>query len=297
MTHPNPRFDAEHYRPFLAKYVAWLEKEDFHDARHWCARLRSNDPAQIEAAISEAVAWDWLRCRVDKIDRVRTGRTRTPDFRCTKNGRTFFVEVTNISLERMTRLCGLEHADHSSGFRTVPQPDGGIQNEIAGKVQQGAFASAPYVVLVTTLHDHGSRRMQDDLVIEWVLTSRPALGMTFDPSASDANGGVFQFVDFDRAAFQLSGSVVPARRTVSAAVFGPFGRVAELMTRRRWEAQGLVRRMDPRLALADIRARGILHPDALHPFAPELLDDVNFCSFKNWPPRQTVEVQWSHALG
>ena len=80
-----------HWRAVVSKYAEWIDAADFHAAKHWCERLGGKDKATLEGAVAEAIAWEWLRHRVDHVALGGASGQRAPDFFCAVN------EATSLS--------------------------------------------------------------------------------------------------------------------------------------------------------------------------------------------------------
>jgi hypothetical protein len=272
----HPQLEAEHFRRWLAPYAVFLDEELEPTFRQWIGRLTSDEPDQIESAVAEAVAWDWLRCRVDAVQVVPTDGAPAPDFHCRVGSREFFVEVRNVAISTMTKWCGLPHGDRLDGCRWLPIPARQLHQAILGKAKQGAELKAPYLVMLTTLHDHGSRRLLDKFIVESLLTSRPMLAARVHVGESQMVEPVHSIVDFEHSVVTRSGSTNVARTMISGALLAPFGLLPAPATVRR-----------PFLGIC-----GILHPSPQHPFDPRILDDVAFCRFRHWPPGRSASLMW-----
>lgn len=262
--------DLRRWAPSIEAYAEWIDRADFTRAAEWCHRLRSADGA--EGAVAEAVAWDWLIHRVDKLEATATTNDKTADFECHQAGTSFYVEVTNISRHTMTTDTHLEDSA-TNPYRAEPRrytpPFDRLRQSILRKVKKGESSRCPYLVLVTTLHGQGSRCMQDSRVVEAVLHSQTSICGRID-SRGDAIGQPVIATDLKRSAFTATQAVTSVRHCVSGALFGPFG-----------------------LYPKGVDVFGLLHPEPLHAFSPTLLPDVRFCRFAQWPPSSgRVDVEW-----
>ncbi len=169
--------DLKPWGPAIQAYLKWIEPRDITIARRWCNRLHSADSAQVEASLGEAVAWDYLKCRVDAIDLWEDASVGGPDFRCTQNGNRFIVEITNLSRETVTRVTGL---DNLPGFKNYQNLTARIKSEVSAKAAQCAGLSVPAVVFVTTFHRDATIHCVCRDHVSQLLTSRTGVSGDYD---------------------------------------------------------------------------------------------------------------------
>lgn len=250
----NADFEPNHR--VLDAFVRWLEQGRFDQqhARNW-AKLYHADP---EAAMCEATFWAVLSdCGVDvEPNADLIGAKQAPDFRCHRNGRAFYVEVTCIRVETATR---------ESGLKSEPQPGEGaspyrhlndlIFQECVNKTRQCSNLDAPCVLAVGTFHHRGSILGIRKTFMEWLLTGEASIGWEFDPHLGMCVGEPYQVTSFRSAAFtRLSpiAGIESRRQPISALLVGGFG-------------------CDPPQVL------GLLHPNPVREFPAALLDRIPFC--------------------
>lgn len=186
----------------------------------WSKNLQSDEEAVSEGAIAEAIAWDYLKHRIDRIRSAETSDSEpSPDFLCEMDGREFYVEVTNISRERATEITGLaDDVDlSSSGPRFYREWSSEVKREIIAKARQGTGLDKPYVVMVCTLHKQASALLCSRPHVENILHSRTHL-QGFIDSEGEPVGDIQHVADLRHAAFTQKGSTEPARRHVSGAL-------------------------------------------------------------------------------
>jgi hypothetical protein len=85
----------------------------------------------------------------------------------------------------------------------------------------------------------------------------------------DPVGEPYVATDFATAAFRRSKALDAARQNVPGVLIGGFG------------------------TFPHVGVLGLTHPEAVRPFAPDLLRGVPFCRFRTWPPGPTVAVEWT----
>lgn len=250
----------------ISPYADWLKELEPEAARHWDLRLNSPDLGSVEGAVAEAVAWDFL---VHRVDRIAPGKLSTggPDFRCESAGRTFHVEVTNLSRSAVVERTGL--AEDLDGWRHYGDLTGLIKSEVSKKAAQGRNLGVPYLVFVTTLHWTASVICVDRAHVAHVLHSTTAISGDFDPDQGEVVGPLRQVTRMELSAFTNRFSADPARRNVSGVLVGGFG------------------------TYPDVRVLGVSHPDPVHPFESSILQDVPFFEFEVWPPDPRIVTRWT----
>lgn len=262
-----PIQDFSLWAPSLDAYARWFDRECPEAARKWALDLTRGSADQVEAAIAEAIAWDWLSHRAVVHSAFRPDR-KSPDFECSANGKLFFVEIKNISKAAMTAQTGMPDAAPFSGFYRSPADR--LHGEILGSLGQGLQLGCSYVVIVSTLHGNAARLLADRHVVESVLHSQEFLSAPYDSRLGVEIGRLGSVVDFRRAAFTQSRTFNPKRQRISGALFGPFGRYPNVKN-----------------------LLGIINPTAEFPLNPIPLADAVVASFGTWPPQDEVALRWS----
>lgn len=259
--------DIRRWAESVGPYAEWLNQNDFSAARQWFLRLRSNDPALVEGAVAEAVAWSFL---VRKVDCITPGNLSTggPDFRCESAGGAFYVEVTNLSRSVVTERTHLSE-ELANGWRHYGDLTGLIKREVSGKAPQGRHLGVPYLVFATTLHMQASIVCVSRAHVAHVLHSTTAISGDFDPDRGEVRGPLREITRMELSTFTRAFTVDPARRNVSGVLVGGFG------------------------TYPDVRVLGVRHPDPVHTFDPDLLEGVPFFEFALWPPDPRVMTRWT----
>ncbi len=68
---PMPPTDLSRWSPSITQYADWLVADSRVDAKEWEHRINSRDLPKVEGAVAEALAWDYIGNRVDRIRRFR----------------------------------------------------------------------------------------------------------------------------------------------------------------------------------------------------------------------------------
>jgi len=268
---PMPPTDLSRWSPSITQYADWLVADSRVDAKEWEHRINSRDLPKVEGAVAEALAWDYIGNRVDRIRRFRptVAAKRCPDFVCSSGGQEFVLEVTNLSRAHVSKITGLDDPiRHDRGAKNYAPWDRHLKGVLTDKAGQGSALDQPYVVFITTLHIEASVILCSRPHVEMILHSRPHL-RSFVDFERDVVGEVENVTDLATAAFTKKHSTEPARRHVSAMLVGGFG------------------------AYPDVRVFGLLHPEAIRPLQPGAIHETPFCYWREWPPREEIEVGWT----
>lgn len=260
--------DKQTWQPSLASYATWLDGQSPDSLRLWIARLESNDDAQAEGAIAEAVVLDYLAIRTDTVRLADIPGKGGPDFFFNEDDRSFYVEVTNISIEKATAVTSL--STELGSFQNYNNLNLQVKEEVLKKAGQFSSLDRPLVVVVSTLHPIASQLCVSKGHVEQLLYGRKAIAGKYNSEKGEVEGDLFQLATMDHSGFTRKDSLEVARRNVSAIVVGGFGCV-------------------PPTA----KVRGILHPDPVRPFNPSWIDDLPFLRFKEWPLSNKIVTEWT----
>ena len=173
----------------LRLYVKWIEQHREHHAKTWAHRYK-NDP---EAAMCEAMFWGVLQdCDVDVEPGEAPADTRRfPDFRCHKDGKCFYVEVTCLRIDRVANHTGLVHGPSSGGAQSYSNLNSAIFNEVRQKTPQCANLDAPTLVAVGTFHFPASSICVQKHHIENLLTGDSLISWPVDTQTGGMVGKPF----------------------------------------------------------------------------------------------------------
>ncbi|MBN1912151.1 MAG: hypothetical protein JW818_20695 [Pirellulales bacterium] len=245
----------------LRLFVKWIEQfEGGHD-RRWAHRYK-NDP---EAAMCEAMFWGVLKdcgVTVEPVD--------PPDFKCQKNGDVFYVEVTCLRIDSVTRHTTLADTPTKGGPQHYGNLNSAIFNEVKQKTPQCAGLDGPALVAVGTFHFHASAICIQKHHIENLLTGDSMISWLVDPKTGGMVGEPYLSTQLKSAAFLKpmgSSDVAEARQPVSGVLVGGFG-------------------CKPPNVL------GLLHPYANRPFHRQMLDQIDFCQLLRDDTKHTLATKW-----
>jgi hypothetical protein len=231
-------------------YENWLRGFDARYLKKWRERITDSP----EASMCEATFWNSILkwgISIEPNEDLDTS-TKRPDFRCQIGDNVFFVEVSCLEIEKTTELTGLPHVPDR--FRCYATLNEAIRRKCKGKVEQCAAASAPTILAIGTFHFQASVLCFDPPKLTDVLLGESRISLDFDPNSERAVGPARVIHHVPRSAFiraREDRTLEPARRAISAILLGGFGCVPHTIV-------------------------GLLHPDAVFPFDPSWLKQVDF---------------------
>lgn len=261
--------DLDTWRPTIVAYRNWLAAVSPKTERRFLNILSRGEEPQIEAAVSEAIAWDYLTSRSQAVSLAEDPDSGGPDFKLTTAAGDIVVEVTNISIAAMTEATSLPHKPDYRA-RSYKLPTGRIKKAVMDKAAQMDRIESPQIVLVSTLHFQASAICFTRRHAVEILLSGRGFAWQVDEESKSPDSQVELTADMKDACFTKRHSTDSCRQNVSAVVLGGFG-------------------LTPPAA----NVLGALNPDALRPLDQSAFG-IPYCRFRRWPPDPApVEVEWT----
>jgi hypothetical protein len=253
------------YSQLIDEHHKWLAGFGAERLRQWDNLLNGN----IEAALCEAATRKLLvehGCDVEPFEDPSSGGV---DFKCSKNGNTFYVEATCITKEVASDKSGLTESNKGSYYRFLTET---IWQELSNKTPQCSGLNAPCIVVIGTFHFQAGGRCFRDLGAADLLTGKTYITQRIDTKLGKAVGDPYQSSKLESAAFIRPDKNSPnffehARCPISAVLLCNF-------------------------ATEPAKATGILHPEPNNPFNRDLLSDIKFCKLGGSYKNGSLEVEW-----
>jgi hypothetical protein len=239
----------------VAEHRTWLADFDGRNRKSWEKEF-CKDP---EAALCEAAVRDVMQGFGYAVEPVAdlegqrgTGAVQRPDFRCSKGADAFYVEVANISIAKATEHTSLPHPEQLGTLQAFGMLTKAVFDKATGKAAQRA-QDLPTLLAVGTFHTAASRRSMGRFCANSLLTGVPMITWDVDTTTGDSVGETYQSTNLQYASFIKPGgySIVNARTSISGILLCGFGALPPPII-------------------------GILHPEAVRPFRPELLPRIPF---------------------
>lgn len=256
---PAPELVAEHRQ--------WLGRFDPRRGKQWDDMLQA-DP---EAAMSEARVRLLLEQNGNQVEPNQdlNDRGKSPDFICRRDGKTFYVEATSISIASATDKTGLAHIPVPRKAQSYAPLNNAIFAECCNKTPQCAGLAHPCLVVVCTFHYQASVLCVRDDHLSGLLTGEPLITWDMDLRVGRAVGDPYQSTQLRSATFLKpdDGQPVWARLPISGVLVCGFG-------------------CDPPSVL------GVLHPEPKHPFDPTLLPSVRMGQVTVDREASMLSIRW-----
>jgi len=257
------------YTNLLDEHRVWLKGFDKRYSTKWENLLNKNC---CEAAICEAATRKLLSEQEVSVKPNENLATGGPDFLCTKDGKNFYVEVTCITKDAMTKATRLPSEPEGSVFCCSSSPTKRILQEIGRKAERCANLNSPCIVVVCTLHQWGGGIITNDIEIQKLLTGELLIGGTLNPNSGRFEN--FKWISrlwgalFNRFAETEKEKVVEARKTISAVLIFAIS------------------------AKNYGSAKGLLHPNPNRSFDRKLLPKIEFCKLADGYQTGSSRVKW-----
>lgn len=216
-----------------------------------------------EAALSEAIIFNWLYGEKRNPELKEDRSTGGADFICNPDSRNqFIVEVTCLGREALAEATGCHMHPGQPMWYTLPTRM--LWQRVNDKAKQLANYPMPRVLAITSLHDSGYLLLNPEeannfLLSDWAFTFPLGGGSDDTYLSTDLKKAIF---------FKLEDGnppkVVPRRKSVSAVLLVP-------------------------MSGDRLNVTGVLHPEPTYPLNIHLIPKVPFLRIKDWPI-QTGEI-------
>lgn len=252
------------YSKLIEEHRSWLKKFGGSHLKQWEKIFRSN----VEAALCEAATRRLMSEHKNEVEPY--GKTGV-DFKCTKNGHSFYVETTCITKEIATVETGLSDSPKNMfGSRCYSPLTETFWYELGNKTHQCRGLDAPCIVVIATFHFQAGCLCFTEHMAELLLTGRTYITKNIDPELGQSIGETYESTKLELAAFIRPSKIEDvehAKKTISATLLCSFG------TR-------------PKSVV------GVLHPNPIHFFDRNLLPDIKFCKLADGYETGQLKVEW-----
>ncbi len=257
------------YADIIDEHRAWLRQFNEHRLKKWEDLLKAN----LEAAICEAETRKLLSDHKIDVQPYEDLSTGGPDFACTKDGKTFYVETTCISIEAATKESELYPTDNpdidDSAYRDMTEK---FRSEITQKSKQCRKVKAPCIVVAATLHPKASVCCIDELAVEELLTATTYITGKINTRTREKVGDTYESTQLENSVFirpkkDSPNRIEATRNSVSAVLLCGFG-----------------------LNLPNVI--GCLNSNSNYPFDRSLLPEIKFCSLADGYQNGQLAVEW-----
>ena len=242
------------------RFMSWLEANHPDRAKDW-QRKRE---AQPEPFAAEAVIWETVTRRFGATIEV-ADEHGGPDFKCVKDGFTFFVEVASLDSESVAKRTGLPN-DWEPGARSFGFDHVKVRDVVKKKRKQLGNQPHPVVLAVCCEHARSSLLFNELGCREMMFGT---LGFSIPlGQESPVVRDIAKFKDSVWLEEKADGSGVELKSNNPSAII-------LVSVYERW-----------------CEVTGLLHPSPDKAFPYQLFDGVPFRRFVEWPPTDHVELEW-----
>lgn len=251
------------------EHRSWLNLFDRQFSQNW-ENLYKDQPenAMCEAAVRRLLEQNGNR---PEPNMMIDGKKRSPDFRCNQADKTFFVEVTCISIEKATSLTGLSHhPEPGFSFSGVGRVTDALFHAAIKKTPQCSNLGYPALVAVGTFHGEASRLCFERMHLALLLTGETLITQNIDATTGGPVGDDYLSTNLRSATFlgtTEDGLMRPARNPVSGMLACGFG-------------------CEPP------QIRGVLNSKPIHAFDRSLLPSLEFCRLKPGYESGNLMTEW-----
>jgi hypothetical protein len=265
MDTPNDLIDA--YAGVITEHGAWLQRFGKQRLKKWEDLLKNYS----EAAICEAETRKLLSGHNVDVQPHEDLSHGGPDFLCSKDDKTFYVEATCITIDVATKKTALLQPKTKAQYHDDLTEH--IHGELRKKTRQCSELKLPCIVAIATLHAEAGRLCFDNkLACEEILTGTTQIAVNIDIQKGRFVGKPYQTTNLENSAFirftkQADGTIEYARNPISAVLLCPFGRYS-------------------------LSVRGLLHPKPNYPFDRLLLPNIEFAKLTDGYQNGGAKVEW-----
>jgi len=236
-------------------------------------RFKDRLNADSKAAEAEAVVFSVLWSAKLRPDIFEDNSAGGPDFRCEPSpGDSFLVEVKSLDSEAVSERSALPLNVSGNGGQAFGLITAKLCSAAQSKASQVGGRGIPGILAIASSHAFAGLLM-DRGAAEYLMTSAPHISV---PIGSTRKAGEWR-TDLRNAVFCQPATLLDASGNQ---VF---------VTRYRSIAAILL----VTIGVRETDVVGLLHPDAAHPFNPQLFHAVPYVRFAQWPLTSTnISTEW-----
>jgi hypothetical protein len=256
----------------VAEHRSWLLSFDPQCLSNWNKILGSDE----EAALAEAGVRRMLQSIGVRVEPNKNPSGEGPDFQCESSECKFRVEVTHLSIAKVTEVTGL--VERQTGCRAYGTLNNAIFNACRGKAEQCGGSQYPTLLAIATFHSDASALCFGRPHVDMLLTGETKITWNVNVRTGEQVGDPYQTTELRSATFlrpDRTQEIGFARSSISALLLCGLG--AHFRDRR-----GIWR---PRVV-------GILHPNPAREFCPTTLPSIEFAYIQINRASRQLRVKW-----
>jgi hypothetical protein len=235
-------------------------------------RFKDRLNSDLKAAEAEAVVFSVLWSEKLRPDVFEDNSTGGPDFRCDpSSGYSFLVEVASLESKAVSERSTLPlevRGEGGQAFRLITDK---LRSVARSKAAQLGDRGMPGVLAITSSHGFAGLLM-DRGPAEYLMTSAPHFSV---PLGTTGKSGQW-VTDLHDAVFCQPGILDASGNQMFVARYRSVAAIL-LVT----------------IGVRETEVVGLLHPDAAHPFNPQLFAAVPYVRFVQWPlTSANISTEW-----
>ncbi|QGQ23934.1 hypothetical protein F1728_15140 [Gimesia benthica] len=257
-----------HWRKLIGEHREWLSQFDPQHLANWDILFTKNND---EAAMCEARVRRLLQLQGVTVtpNENLNESGKQPDFRCSKDGHVFYVEVTCISIQKVIEETNLPLIPEQRA-RNYSSLNNSVWSACKGKAIQCSGMNHPTILAIGTFHIWASSICMNKDHVEELLTGEGRIAWQMDENTGGNAGEVYQSTSLYSAVFlrpEKTTEIGFARSSISGLLLCGLG-------------------VEPPNVFS------ILHPNPSRPFKKDLLSDIEFCEVAINSQDRSLSVSW-----
>ena len=245
----------------IDNYKDFLETEHPSHIKSYRNRLRDHPTS----ARAEAVTFHFFRSKLGEVRVNETPKKGGMDFLCKKGTSEFIAEITCLESESVTRKSGLnDELTEGPSVRAFSPITRKLCDTVCGKESQMSGYKSPGILVIACEHPHG------DVLFDPFDAQRLLIGdVKIEFSILSEEEEVNSITELENSCFlQWNQGWELSNRSVSSILLFHISGASAFVV-------------------------GILHPDPVHKFLPQLLPSIPFIRLKQWPPEgDSIKLEW-----
>ena len=248
-------------KDLVDNYKTFLENEHSNHVKSYRDRLR-NHPASARA---EAVTFHFFRSSLDEVRVNEVPNKGGVDFLCKMGPSEFIAEITCLESKSVTRKSGLKNEPTKNpsveAFSPITRK---LCDTVCRKASQMSGYESPGILVIACEHPKA------DLLFDFFGAQRLLVGdVKIGFSIPNKGKGVNSITELENSCFlRLNQGWELSNHSISSILLFYISEVSAFVL-------------------------GILHPDPVHKFPPQLLPSIPFVRLKQWPPEgDSIGIEW-----
>ena len=248
------------------EHCDWLSNFDSRYLANWERLFKSdNEAAMAEASVRRRL--QGFGVSVEPNEDLDSGQ-KAPDFKCASKGIDIYVEVACIRIATAEKTTGVPHGTpYQGGSSPIILA---VFNKCIDKVRQATAADAPLLVAAGTWHGFAAMQFNQRPIVNMLLTGETKMSWDISVQTGEASDTYLTTNMYPAIFLKPDGdkNPSPAREPISGAMLCAFG-------------------------MPGIIPVVILNPNAIRPFDPTALPELEYGSVNVDHDQQRLSAKWN----